>query len=185
MKEISLNILDIIENSIKASARNIRLTVIDDDRNDELYIEVFDDGKGMEEDLKDKVFDPFITSSDNKKVGLGLPLFKYEAECCDGFVVIDSEKGKGTIVKIKFRKSHVDRPPFGDIISTILSVFITHPEVNFEYRHIFNGKEFLISTAELKEIIGDGISSPVIIKGIGDFIRNNLDSLYGGDVWTR
>lgn len=185
MKEISLNLLDILENSIKADSKNIELLIIDDDKKDEIYIEINDDGIGMEEELKEKVFDPFYTSSTNKKVGLGLPLFRYEAESCGGYVKIDSKKGEGTSVKIKFVKSHIDRPPFGDIVSSILSIFITHPEINFKYKHIYNEKVFEVSTEVLKEALGGDKFSPIMIKGIEEFLRNNLNLLYGGEMWTR
>jgi len=185
VKEISLNVLDILENSINAQAKNIKLTVIDDEDKDYLFLEIKDDGKGMSPELKEKVFDPFFTSSSNKKVGLGLPLLKYEAESCGGFVVIESQEGKGTVVKIKFKKSHVDRPPLGDLVSTILFIFTTHPEINFSYIHQYNDKVFEIKTQELREACGEDLCSPFIIKGIEELIRNNLNLLYGGDTWTR
>lgn len=185
MKELSLNILDILENSIKAEAKNIRLLIDDDDVKDMLYIEVSDDGVGMDDEMTSKVFDPFVTSSTNKKVGLGLPLLKYEAESCDGFVKVESKKNQGTKVSIMFKKSHIDRPPLGDIASSVVTVFLTHPEINFEYIHVHNGRQFSISSEELHEAAGDSFDSPLIIKGIHELITSSLNSLYGGEQWTR
>lgn len=180
MKELSLNILDIIENSLKANAKNIELIILEDDNKDLLLIEVRDDGVGMDETLLKEVFDPFTTTSKNKKVGLGLPLLKLEAESCDGGISIESEKGKGTTVKICFRKSHIDTPPLGDIASTIVSVVATHPEINFRYRHEVNGKVFEISIEDLKKICNETICTPLVLNGIRDFLNEQIKSLHGG-----
>ncbi|BAL81324.1 ATP-binding protein [Caldisericum exile] len=180
MEELSLNILDIIENSLKANAKNIEVNIIEDDNKDLLLIEIKDDGVGMDEDLLKRVFDPFTTTSANKKVGLGLPLLKLEAESCDGGIFIESEKGKGTTVKICFRKSHVDTPPLGDIASTIVSVLATHPEVNLHYRHEVNQKVFEISTEDLRKICSETICTPLVLNGIRGFLNEQIKDLHGG-----
>lgn len=180
MKELSLNILDIIENSLKANAKNIELKIVEDDSKDLLYIEIKDDGVGMDENFLKEVFDPFTTTSTNKKVGLGLPLLKLEAESCDGGIWIESKKGKGTTVKICFRKSHVDTPPLGDIPSTLITVLATHPEVNLHYRHEVNGKVFEVSTDDLKKVCNDTICTPLVLNGIKEFISEQIKGLHGG-----
>ena len=180
MKELSLNILDIIENSLKADAKNIELNIVEDDYKDLISIEIKDDGCGMDENLIKEVFDPFTTTSTNKKVGLGLPLLKLEAESCDGGVYIESEKGKGTRVKICFRKSHIDTPPLGDLPSTIVTVLATHPEVNLKYRHEVNGNVFEISTEDLRNICNETICTPLVLNGIKEFINEKIKELHGG-----
>lgn len=180
MKELALNILDIVENSFKAHAKHIELTIVEDDSEDLLYIEVKDDGSGMEEEILNTVFDPFTTSSNTKKVGLGLPLLKLESESTGGSVAVESEEGKGTIVKITFKKSHIDRPPLGDIPSTLITIIATHPEVNFKYKHVVNGKVFEISNDELRSIFGETITAPIVLNGIRDFLDEAIRNLYGG-----
>lgn len=180
MKELSLNILDIVENSFKAKAKRIELTIIEDDGEDLLSIEIKDDGSGMGEEILNSVFDPFTTSSNTKKVGLGLPFLKLESESSGGSVTVESKKGKGTTVRITFKKSHIDRPPLGDIPSTLVTIIATHPEVEFKYKHIVNGKVFEISTKELKDIFGETITSPIVLNGIKDFLDEEIRNLYGG-----
>jgi len=180
MKELSLNILDIVENSIKAQAKNIELTIIEDDSKDVLQIEVKDNGVGMDNELLQKVFDPFVTSSNNKKVGLGLPLLKLEAESCGGGVFIESKVGVGTTVKVCFKKSHVDTPPLGDLPSTIVSIIATHPEINFKYTHVVNGKKFEISTEEIRRICEETICTPIVLSGIKNFLEEQIKALHGG-----
>ncbi|MGB9694465.1 MAG: ATP-binding protein [Caldisericaceae bacterium] len=181
MKELSLNVLDIIENSINAKAKNIHIVVNEDDSVDLLEIIIKDDGVGMDDEFLKTVCDPFTTSSTNKKVGLGLPLLKQEAELTSGGLRIKSKKGIGTEVQVSFKKSCVDTPPLGDLVSTIICVFATHPEVNLYYKHTVNGKTFEISTDLIRKECGDNYCNPVILKGIKEFFQNSIESLYGGE----
>ncbi len=183
MKELSLNILDIVENSIKSGAKNINLEIEEDNEKDFLIITVKDDGKGMDNEFVRIIFDPFTTTSTNKKVGLGLPLLRESAENCGGGIEIQSEKGKGTIVVVKFKHSHIDRPPMGDLASTILTIIATNPEINFLYVHKVNEKVFKLSTKEIREIVGDmaALRDVTILKWLGDYVRENIKTLYGGE----
>jgi len=181
VKELSLNILDIIENSINAKAKNIHIIINEDDTLDLLELVVKDDGIGMDEDFLKDVFDPFTTTSTKKKVGLGLPLLKEEAELCGGGVKIKSEKGVGTEVHVTFKKSSIDTPPIGDLTSTIICVYATHPEIDLYYDHSVNGKTFEISTKLIREVCGNDYCNPVILKGIKEFFQNSIKTLYGGE----
>ncbi len=183
MKELSLNILDIVENSIKSGAKNVELTIEENSKEDLLSITVKDDGKGMDESFLKIIFDPFVTTSTNKKVGLGLPLLKEEAENCKGGMEIQSKPGKGTVVIVKFRRSHIDRPPMGDLASTIISVIATNPDIHFSYKHSVDGKTFKLDTNEIKEIAGESSLRDVkILKWIESYVRENIKSLYGGGI---
>lgn len=180
MKELSLNILDIIENSLKAKAKNIELTIVEDDSKDLLLIEIKDDGVGMDETLLKEVFDPFMTTSKNKKVGLGLPLLKLEAELCDGGVFIESKKGLGTIVKVCFKKSHIDVPPLGDLPATIVSIIATHPEVNLKFEYVVDGRTFEISTEDLRKTCEESLCTPLVLSSIKTFLEEKIKELHGG-----
>ncbi len=183
MKELSLNILDIVENSIKSGAKNINLEIGEDNEKDLLIVTVKDDGKGMDDEFVKIIFDPFTTTSTNKKVGLGLPLLREEAENCGGGIEVHSEKGKGTTVVVKFKHSHIDRPPMGDLASTILTVIATNSAINLLYTHTVNGKVFKLSTKEIREIVGDvaALRDVTILKWLGDYVRENIKTLYGGE----
>lgn len=180
MKELSLNILDIIENSLKAKAKNIELTIVEDDSKDLLLIEIKDDGVGMDEALLKEVFDPFMTTSKNKKVGLGIPLLKLEAELCDGGVFIESKMGLETIVKVYFKKSHIDVPPLGDLPATIVSIIATHPEVNLKFKHVVNNRTFEISTEDLRKTCEESLCTPLVLSSIKTFLEEKIKELHGG-----
>ena len=182
MKELSLNILDIIENSIKSGAKNVELTIEEDIKKDLLSITVKDDGKGMEKSFLKIIFDPFTTTSTNKKVGLGLPLLKEEAESCGGGIEIQSKTGKGTTVTVKFKRSHIDRPPMGDLPSTILSVIAANPDIRLFYKHTVDRKTFKLDTEKIKDIAGgNSLKDIKVLKWIESYIRENIKSLYGGE----
>ncbi len=111
MKELSLHILDIVENSISAHARNITVDIAEYTNADLLQIGIKDDGVGMDTDTVAKLIDPFFTSRTTRRVGLGIPLLKAAAESCNGSFEISSFPGKGTEVIVKFQRSHIDRMP--------------------------------------------------------------------------
>ena len=99
MRELSLHLLDIAENSVAAGASNITIRVREDLINDRMILSVQDDGKGMDAETAARIVDPFVTSRTTRKVGLGLPLLKEAAELCNGYLRIDSTLGKGTLVE--------------------------------------------------------------------------------------
>jgi hypothetical protein len=182
MKELSLNILDILENSLHANASNIQLAIEEDTlEKDRLLFTVEDDGKGMSPEFLATVFHPFTTTSNTKKVGLGLPFLKAEAEMAGGDGEIESQVGKGTKVSFWFQHSHWDRPPMGDIAGTVLMMFMVHSSVNFSYYHRVNEYSFSVSTAQLKEVFEDvPLNNPKVVRGIQEYINTSIQNLYGG-----
>jgi len=132
VEDLSLHILDIAENALRAHASRIEIVISSDSRNDLLTIEVSDDGKGMDPDTLAKVRDPFFTTK-RKKTGLGIPLIAQAAELAEGKFAIESTSGKGTRVKAVFRLSHIDRPAVGDMAGTVLTLIAGHPEVDILY----------------------------------------------------
>ena len=135
MPEISLNILDVAENSTMAKASLVEITVDADTASDRLTIVIKDNGCGMTEEQAAQVTDPFFTSRTTRKVGLGVPFFKYAAESTGGSFSIESRPGKGTAVTAVFVLSHIDRMPLGDITSTIHTLIVYHPET-VSYTHL-------------------------------------------------
>ena len=97
MPEIALNILDIAENSVRAGASLIEITVSVQPEEDKLTVVIKDDGCGMTPEETEKVLDPFYTTRTTRKVGLGVPFFRQAAESTGGSFRIVSEKEKGLL----------------------------------------------------------------------------------------
>ena len=182
MQEISLNILDIAENSIRAEASLIEITVKELPKEDVLSFIVKDNGCGMDEEMVKKVMDPFVTTRTTRKVGLGISLLKSHAEQTGGSVKIESEVGVGTILTAEFTYSHIDRQPLGDIGAVMVSLISMNPDIDFIYTHIYNKEEFTLDTRELRAVLGDEVkfSEPSVAVWIGEYISENLTEIYGG-----
>jgi len=175
MKELSLNILDIAENSVSANASLIKILVKENTSNDLLLIEISDNGKGMSEDFLKKVTDPFFTTRTTRKVGMGISLLKQVAEQSAGRFFIDSELGKGTVVTAEFKRSHIDRPPLGDIGQTMATLVSCNLGISFSYTHLYNGNEFSFSTEEIIKIIPDvPLNTPDIVLWIQEYVNEGI-----------
>ena len=170
MRELSLHILDIVQNSLTAQAQNIEIIINEDTVEDKLVVVIKDDGRGMDEQTLNKVLNPFYTTRTTRKVGLGLPLLAANAQACGGSVKIKSAVGKGTIVEAVFQHSHIDRAPLGDMPSTLVTLISGSPEVNFFYVHKYNDKEFRVNTLEIKEnLYGLALNHPDVLTWLQDF----------------
>lgn len=179
--ELSLNILDVAENSTRAGAGLVRITVDADFSSDRLTISICDDGCGMTKEQVEQVTDPFFTSRTTRKVGLGVPFFKYAAESAGGSFTIASVPGKGTDVTATFVLSHIDRMPLGDISSTIHTLIVYHPDTDFVYTYRYNKKSFTLDTRQFREILGDlPFDSPEISTYIMEYLTENKLETDGG-----
>ena len=179
MREIALNILDIAENSVKAKASLIEITVTAADNI--LTVTITDNGKGMSKDFLEKVTDPFTTTRTTRKVGMGIPLFKDAAEMIGGSFEIESEPGRGTRVTARFVIDSIDRAPLGDISDT--AVTLLGPDIDFVWVYTVNGRSFTFDTREIKAELGDiPIDSPEIISFLRNLLKENIDSINGGTV---
>lgn len=181
MKELSLHILDIVQNSISAGANLILIKINEDISEDKLSISIDDNGHGMDSNIVEKVKDPFFTSRNTRRVGLGIPLLLAAAKRCDGDLKISSAPGKGTSVEAVFRHSHIDRAPLGNTWDTLAGLIMCNKGVDFVYTHIFNRNIFEFSTIELKKVLKEvSITSPEVIEWVREYLRENIKSLYGG-----
>ena len=175
MKEIALNILDIVGNSVRAQAKNIRIEIIESDQSNSLVIKIIDDGKGMDKDFLDKVDDPFTTSRHTRRVGLGIPLLKQHAELAGGVFSIQSYPEKGTTVSAEFRKDHIDRQPIGDICGVLRLLLLSESEIDFEYYHSTDKGEYEFSGNEAKKILEvDDLNDIGLVDEIINILNNNL-----------
>ena len=181
MRELSLNVMDVAQNSVRAEATVVRITVTESDKDDRLTIEIADDGCGMTEEQVQQVIDPFFTTRTTRKVGLGVPLFKLSAEQTGGSFDIQSEKGVGTTTTASYVKSHVDMTPLGDINSTVKFLIQCNPQIDFVYTCTTDNGSFTLDTRELREVLGDvSLDTPDVLEWITDYLEENTNSIYGG-----
>lgn len=181
MKELSLHILDIVQNSIDAGANTVSITITENTFEDILNISVKDNGRGMDKITAERAKDPFYTSRTTRKVGLGIPLLAAAAERCGGSLKIDSQPGRGTEISADFKHSHIDRAPIGNMWDTISGLIACNEGVDFIYTHIFNGSTFKLDTRDMKKILKEvPITSPEVVEWIRDYIKSGIKSIYGG-----
>ncbi len=180
MKELSLNVLDIAMNSVKAKATLINIHITEDDTL--LKLEIIDNGCGMTTEFLQGVIDPFCTTRTTRKVGLGIPLLKLAAEQTGGEVNISSHheseypKDHGTRVTATFYKQHIDFTPMGDIISTVTTLIQGSPDIDFAFLHTSNTFDVSLDTRELREVLGHEI--PLNDPEILSWITQHLDEQY-------
>jgi signal transduction histidine kinase len=151
MEDLSLHILDIVENSIAAMAKRIEIRIDEDRARDLVAIEIKDDGKGMDEQTVKKALDPFYTTRTTRRVGLGLSLLAQAAEESEGTFDLSSSPGKGTTVNATFRLSHPDCKPMGDIVQTMQVLIMSHPEIDFLYEHKSDNSTYRFDTREVRK----------------------------------
>ena len=183
MKELSLNILDIVQNSIASEAKNIAVSLIVDE-NEVLTLSIVDDGLGMTSDTLKNITDPFYTSRTSRRVGMGIPLLQLASEQAGGQVTISSKhisecpKCHGTVVIATFDTKHPDFTPVGDIVSSICAMIQGHPEADYLFCHETDTVRVRLDTKELKATLGEGIplSNFEIIQWISEFLREQYKS---------
>lgn len=183
MPEISLNVLDVAENSIRAEASLVQILVTVDLEGNRLEIQIKDDGKGMTEEQMAKVTDPFFTTRTTRKVGLGIPFFKLAAEATGGSFQIESKVGEGTDVTTVFQLDHIDRMPLGDINSTIHTLIVYNPQTDFLYRYTYGQESFELDTRQMKEILGGvPLDAPEVSAYIKEYLDENKLETDGGAI---
>ena len=178
MKDLSMHIMDILQNSTRAGATEVTLEVIENPAADTLTIRFIDNGCGMDAETVQKVINPFFTTRTTRKVGLGLPLLKQNTEQTGGSLDIQSEKGKGTTVTAVFGRSHLDRPPMGDLAGAIVLTASAYPDIRFIF-HYHNGEtDYVFDTVEVNEAL-DGISiqEPEVIQYLKEMIQENIGNV--------
>ena len=182
MQELSLNILDIVQNSIRAEASLIEINILEDTKKDIFSFYVNDNGCGMSEEMLKQVSDPFVTTRTTRKVGLGISLLKSAAQAAGGDVELTSTLGVGTKLCANFKHSHIDRQPLGDIGSVITTLITTNPKIDFIYFHTHNGRELTINTMELRQVLGDevSLSEVSVMQWISEYLKEGLSEIYGG-----
>ena len=182
MKEISLNILDIAENSCKAGATLTRIELFEDDTT--LSVKISDDGCGMTPEILQNVVNPFYTTRTTRSVGLGIPLFKEAAEQTGGSFSITSRDEKshpddhGTETAASFFKGHIDCMPLGDIVASVVTLIGGHPDTDFFFCHRREGKtDVTLDTRELRAVLGDvSLAEYEVINWIREYLTEQYNN---------
>lgn len=170
-RDLSQHLLDIAENGVKAGATQLHITIEENLREDRLALTIQDNGCGMSAQALTQVADPWFTTRTTRKVGLGIPFLKQTAEMCGGRFAIQSSIGKGTTTLATFQYGHIDRPPLGDVVGTLLCMMIGFQGVDVIYRHQVDDREFTLDTREIREILEEvSFSDPDVLA----FLRGNL-----------
>ncbi|MFV0411720.1 MAG: ATP-binding protein [Oscillospiraceae bacterium] len=178
MQELSMNILDIAENSVRAGAGLIEIRLVQDTEKALQTLVIADNGKGMSPEMVQRVTDPFCTTRTTRKVGLGLPFLKMAAEMAGGSLTIHSEEGRGTVVTATFALGHIDLMPLGDMAATLAALVQCNPAIDFVYTFRRDAEEFAFDTREAREILGGvPLSEPAVAVFVREYIAEHMQAI--------
>jgi anti-sigma regulatory factor (Ser/Thr protein kinase) len=186
VRELSLHLLDIVQNALEAGASRVQIIVSEDSQHNRLTIAVEDNGRGMDAETLARVTDPFFTTRKTRHVGLGIPLFKAAAQRCAGDLIITSQLGQGTRVVAEMQRDHIDRAPLGDIKSTLLSILLmadsNRVTADVRYEQRFDDRAFVLDTKDVREAL-DGVPliHPQVRDWLEEFIAEGLADLRAQD----
>jgi anti-sigma regulatory factor (Ser/Thr protein kinase) len=175
LEDLSLHILDIVENAISAKARRIDILVMEEPKEDRFMIEIKDDGIGMDEEVSRKAIDPFFTTRTSRKVGLGLSLMAQATQEAGGTLQIESKLGEGTKVIATFQYHHIDRKPLGSMMETMTTLLLGHSELDISYTHQKGKKSYVLKSRMLKERFkNQSLIEPEVIQWLRKHLREGL-----------
>lgn len=178
-------VLDLVQNAVEAGATQVTLKLLECET--QLVLNIEDNGCGMDEETRARALDPFYSDGmkhATRKVGLGLPFVKQALDATGGSFMLDSERGRGTVLHCCFDLTHVDTPPVGDVASLIMQCMMLPG--SFEL-NVTRSKEtqrgndqYELSRHALQDIIGDfGRSDSVSM--LRQFIRSQEDDHKQGE----
>ncbi|MFA6403068.1 MAG: ATP-binding protein [Salinivirgaceae bacterium] len=178
MKDFSEHILDLTQNSIRAKATLIEISITESKVSNLYWIGISDNGTGMDDETIKLVTDPYYTSRSTRKVGLGVPLFKHNAELTGGSFQLSSVLGKGTQISADFINNHLDRLPVGDLVGTYLLLIAANPTLNFLITHTTDSGTYIFDTREVKNLLGEiPINDPSVRQFLKEMIQENLEAI--------
>lgn len=179
-----LHVLDLAMNAIAAQARTVKIGVWEDRAQDRLVICMADNGQGMGPDLLAATQNRLATTKSGraKPFGLGLALLRQTAEMCNGTLTILSQPGKGTLVRAQMQHSHIDRPPLGDCVNTVLQLIVGHPHIGFRFTHRVNDRCYSFDSRTVKRVLGQAewLQLPETVRWIRDDLERGERSLLNG-----
>lgn len=181
MNDLSLYLLDLVENSIAAKASMIEVEVAEDRKANRLSLTICDNGRGMDETTREKALDPFFTTRTTRRVGLGLPFIRMAAEDALGTFSLESALGVGTTLCATFVADHVNTPPLGDLAATLCAISLHQDVTGFRYVHVVDGRRFEYDLQQVKTILdGTPLTAGGVMKFLHQYIHENIDHIRGG-----
>ncbi|MBI9065802.1 MAG: sensor histidine kinase [Salinivirgaceae bacterium] len=178
MKDIAEHILDISQNSISADSTFVEIKIHQSIADNSYTLIIIDNGKGMDKNTVQRVIDPFYTSRTTRKVGLGLPLLKQNAEITGGNFSIQSKVGEGTKVQAEFILDNIDRIPEGDVSGTIVLLVVINPTLDFKFEYATDRGNYIFNTREIKDILGNvPITDNSVRKYLIEMIQENIKEI--------
>jgi anti-sigma regulatory factor (Ser/Thr protein kinase) len=182
LQDLSLHVLDIVENSIDAGAKKIEIIIEENTKKNMLVLKIKDNGKGMAKKTLSKVLDPFYTTKKTRRIGLGLSMLAQATREAEGSFDIKSKKGQGTTIIAKFKYDHIDRKPLGNMVETLIALIASNGlNIDFVYKHIKNGRDFVFDTKYLKKELNDvSINNPEVLNILRKSISGGLKKIGAG-----
>ena len=180
MKELALHILDLAENSLRAGATELEITIQRDEAADRLTVHIADNGRGMPPEALARVSDPFYTTKGTRRTGLGIPLATHAAQRAGGSFSIESQEGRGTRITAVFQHSHIDRQPLGDIAGTVAALLLASPEIELRFVCRSGSGEYCFEARQLREqLAGVPLNHVAVLAVLRDNIAGNVRKLCG------
>lgn len=178
MQDLSLHILDVVQNSIRAHAKQIIIQIQEIPSKNQLILMIEDNGDGMSRELVSQIVDPFVTTRTLRRVGLGIPLLKQSCDISQGELHISSTIGEGTLIKARMAYNHIDRIPLGDMVSTMIILIQANPLIDFIYEHQYEEKKFVFKTQEVKAILEDiPIDHLEVLVWLKSYLKENINCI--------
>lgn len=176
MKTFDLHIIDIVQNSIRAKADEIKISMEDSEKKDLFSICIIDNGCGMPKDMLEAINSSFFTTRTTRKIGMGIALLKYHSDICNGHFHLNSELGKGTEIYADYQRSHIDMQPKGDIAGCISDFICQYQDINFIFSYITDNNNFEVSSKDIKEVFeGMDLNNYKIISTVKELISENIN----------
>ena len=180
MEDISLHILDVAENSINAGATLVKIRIVEKNDEDIFSVCIEDNGRGIPKEHLGDVLDPFYTTRTTRKVGMGLSLLTQAARETGGDVKISSAEERGSVVEARFRPSHIDMKPLGDLADTLMVLIVGNPQADFLFSYSRNGRECAFDTRKVKaELEGVPINAPHVLIPLRRYLQDILAGVEG------
>jgi hypothetical protein len=180
MRELSLHILDLAQNSIGAGAHNVNITINEDEAGFFTF-SIADDGCGMSKEMVEAVRDPFVTTRKTRKVGMGIPFIDMVCQQCGGHLDINSVEEEGTTIKAYFAKDNIDRPPLGNIVESIKVLLVGAPWLDVVFTYQNGDKGFTFDTCQVREVLGDAtdFTNPEVYTWIEGYLKQEIALVQG------
>ncbi len=176
MTDLAMHMMDIAQNSLRADARNVGIDIEESSGDHTLTLRVTDDGKGMSRKTVEKLVDPFFTTRNTRRVGLGIPFLKMTCEQTGGGLKITSTEGEGTIIEAIYRTDNIDCLPMGDVPGYLSLLLKANPEVTFRFSYRVDESEFVLDTDELREQ-GIELEAAGMLAAVKEYIRENMNAI--------